>query len=328
MEHAYGIVERIEQRGTTPRFFRKATNENEKQENKDAIKLTTWRNENTKCPIDIKRYLDTHIPGWDEVRRLIQLPMDNARDIVERIEQRDGARPRFFGKATNENEKQEKKDTKKLLAWSDEINKCPDEVKAYLDTQIPGWDNKIKNSFPPPSAMNHARDIVERIGQRGWARPRFITPKNENERQERKDAMKLADWHDKRIKCPDEVKAYLDIHIPGWGNKIRNSIPSTMNHARDIVERIEQRGGARPRFITPKNENEKQERKDAIKLAAWRDGKYKCFDEVGAYLDTHIPGWNNKIKNSIPPRCLVCSINVVDDTDTDIMPPAKRQKII
>jgi hypothetical protein len=71
MEHAYGIAARIKQRGgVRPIYNWKPKTENELQENKDAIKLTSWRNyvmqrrPGIKCPVEIKIYLDEEIPGW------------------------------------------------------------------------------------------------------------------------------------------------------------------------------------------------------------------------------------------------------------------------
>ena len=224
MENARNIVKRCQERGgKKPRCITKPKNGEEKQEKKDACKLIDWgralRGIGTgKCSQEIKEYLDEHISGWNDMQDLVALAMENARNIVKRCQEREGERPRCIINPKNADEKQEYKDACKLKVWGGALrgigtSKCPDEVKEYLDEHIPGW-NDMQDLVA--LAMKHAHDIAERCQERGGEMPKIRKTKSEKEKQENKDAYKLSDWRTGKSTCPDEVKEYLDGHIPGW----------------------------------------------------------------------------------------------------------------
>jgi len=71
-----------------------------------------------------------------------------AKDIVERgiqREQNGGKKlPKYIRKPKNDEEIQEKKDAQKLSGWKQALknignSKCSDEVKKYLDENLPGF---------------------------------------------------------------------------------------------------------------------------------------------------------------------------------------------
>ena len=98
-----------------------------------------------------------------------------------------------------------------LMRWKCKRTKCCVKVKEYLDKEIPGWSNK-KDDLQ----MLKAIEIVK------WC--------NENKRQPKKNSgneteqsfyNKLVAWR-KGVKggygaaCSDNIKKYLDEHLPGW----------------------------------------------------------------------------------------------------------------
>jgi hypothetical protein len=126
--------------------------------------------------------------------------------------------------------------------------------------------------------------------------------------QENKDAQKLSDWKKalkrQRGKCPNEVRDYLDIELPGWRDDT-NVDEKSMEIAIQIVKRAKERvinGG----MLIPKTKRNKknrttpeleQEHKDALKLSNWKQAlkgkgnRTKCSDEIRDYLDIELPGW-------------------------------------
>jgi hypothetical protein len=283
------------------------------QEYRDALKLSNWKkalkgSKNNKCSDEVKKYLDKELPGWRD--ELDEKAMQDATDIVERsvIRESKGLNkiPRQVYRPKNDNEIQERKDAVKLGNWKNALkgkSKCSDEVKEYLDKELPGWRDELDEK-----AMQDATDIVERgiIREANGLNkiPRRISkPKNENEMQEYRDAQKLGSWKlalkgkGKGI-CSDEVKEYLDTYLPGWRDELDEK---AIQDAKDIIERgvIREANGLNkiPKQVTkPKNDDEKQEKKDAQKLSNWKQAlkgskNSKCSDEVKEYLDTHLPGW-------------------------------------
>ena len=84
---------------------------------------------------------------------------------------------------------------------------------------------------------------------------------------------------------------------------LRNSEEESMQSAKAIVARYQQRGGTLPKQITygNKSEDEKQECQDARKLTNWKkalnrpgETTMRCYPTVAAYLDYHMPGWRNQ----------------------------------
>ena len=161
--------------------------------------------------------------------------------------------------------------------------------------------------------MERASDIVNRAQQRfengGNLLPRKIRKSNRTneEKQEYKDATKLANWKQalkgsKNSKCSNEVKEYLDSELIGWRDELD---AKAMEDAVNLVDRAKLRfengGNLLPRNITKSNQTneEKQETKDAQKLGKWKQslkgkGKSNCSNEVKEYLDGKLIGWRDE----------------------------------
>ena len=76
-------------------------------------------------------------------------------------------------------------------------NECTDEVRAYLDREIPGWrdDANSRKGMNRLVQVQKAREIVERYHQRGNELPRKLADRSQPDReQEYKDAQKLTKW--------------------------------------------------------------------------------------------------------------------------------------
>ena len=243
-------------------------------------------------------------------------PMERAREIVDRANERvvGGGRllPRHLSKPKNKLEQQEYKDTIKCMHFKAALNgssksKCSDAVRDFLDAALPGWrDVRDLDEI----AIQEARAIVGRASERvaggGAQLPRFLTkPKNDEEKQELKDATKLNNWKSALIKrgsskCSDAVRDFLDEQLPGW-REVLGEI--ALREARTLVGRANARqasgGRLLPRQVSKaKNEVDKQEFKDATKLCNLRQslngtGSSRCSDAVRNLLDSALPGWRD-----------------------------------
>jgi superfamily II DNA or RNA helicase len=224
----------------------------EKQEHKDAQKLSDWKDafrENTKgktvCYDNVKEYLDLHLKGWNNDRDLEGDALQKAEDIVSRAKQRQlegkNLLPRYCcdkrkNKNFSEEEKQEHKDAAKLQGWKQYLKGkgstiCHDIVKKYLDLHLDGWNYEQDLEG---GALQKAEDIVFRAKQRQLEGknllPRYCCNKRKNknfseeEKLEDKDATKLQCWRrtlqgKKGHNCSDKVRDYLDQNLPGWREK-------------------------------------------------------------------------------------------------------------
>ena len=166
MEDAKAIVERAKIRelnglNLLPRKCcknkTKQYSEEEKQETKDAQKLGNWKQVlkgqvNGLCSDEVRDYLDEHLLDWRKERDLDKKAMEDAIAIVERAKIRElnglNLLPRKCcknkTKQYSEEEKQETKDAQKLGNWKNSLKgqgkgKCSDEVRDYLDENLPGW---------------------------------------------------------------------------------------------------------------------------------------------------------------------------------------------
>jgi superfamily II DNA or RNA helicase len=246
MSFAIKIVERAHKRFSNggkllPTYVSESrqTNEELKQEYKDAQKLTNWKDalkgiKGTKCCDKVRDYLDEHLHGWRDEIELDEEAMSFAIKIVERAHKRfsNGGKllpiRRDSYNITNDELEQEQKDRTKLNDWTLALKSitngmCPVKVRDYLDIQLPGWRSERNDR-----AMNHAREIVSRAehrrSNRGQLLPRQIAKVrriNKELELENKDNSKLSSWKDalkgiKGTKCSDEVRDYLDEHLPGW----------------------------------------------------------------------------------------------------------------
>jgi len=238
-------------------------------------------------------------------------PLQQAKEIVERVLNGKRMLPKLTNKAnrTTPELEQENKDANKLYTWKQALKgkgnrtKCSDEVRDYLDLHLPGWrDERNLDEI----SLKQAKEIVERVNKNNIL-PRIINKSNRTTpelEQQHKDAQKLQNWKQalkgtgNQNKCSDEVRDYLDLHLPGWRDE-RNLI--AIKQAKEIVERVN-KNNILPRIINKSNRTTpelEQENKDAQKLMHWKqalkgNGKSKCSDEVGDYLDLHLPGWRDE----------------------------------
>jgi len=232
MQKAYDIVERYKQRGgTLPRELRDHQNDPiREQEYRDAQKLNKWKQAlggkiGHACSDELRDFLDASMPSWRlELRKNYSDPMKKARDIVERYKSRGNILPRQFRSGNDPLRQQENKDARKLYDWKQALKglrfyKCSDELKDYLDAEMSGWRQNLKEVHTNP--MQKAIDIVERYRANGCLLPRQYKNGTDSQRiQENKDAQKLYNWKEalngKRGKCSDTIRDYLDAEMPGW----------------------------------------------------------------------------------------------------------------
>ena len=228
-------------------------------------KITLSGNKKSECSDEVREYLDREIVGWrDEVNsrkgmnRAVQ--MQKAREIVQRYRERGNVIPRKLADRSTPEKEQEYKDAQKLTKWKQTLKgngnskyNCPDEIRDYLDENMPHWRDEVreKNCYP----MQFARDIVRRYHERGGVLPRQksdyrktysgkLSPTSkaasEECQQEYKDARKLHKWR-QTLKgngnghnCPDEIRDYLDRELVNWreGAKGKPSTkPITSSHS-------------------------------------------------------------------------------------------------
>jgi hypothetical protein len=218
------------------------------------------------CSDEVRDFLDREIVGWrDEVNsrkgmnRAVQI--QKAREIVERYRARGNELPRKLADRSHPDREQEYKDAQKLTKWKQTLKgngnskyNCPDEIRDYLDKEMPHWRDEVreKNCFP----MQFAKDIVRRYHERGGVLPRqksdyrkttvtshhspngtLVTTtvskvSSEESQQEYKDARKLHKWR-QTLKgngnghnCSDEIRDFLDREMVNWRENIKTRNPS------------------------------------------------------------------------------------------------------
>jgi hypothetical protein len=135
------------------------------QEYKDAQKLSKWKESLKRmaegrpgrgghsCPQQLQDFLDTNLEGWrSEVRDKNIPPMQRAQEIVARYRQRGNVIPRqLVDRSGRPDRQQEFKDAVRLKDWKRALRaekgggggKCDDDVKKYLDTNMPGWRSRV-----------------------------------------------------------------------------------------------------------------------------------------------------------------------------------------
>ena len=135
--------------------------------------------------------------------------------------------------------------------------------------------------------------------------------------KEYKDAQKLSKWKETLKRradgrngkgghnCPPQLKDYLDIHMPGWRDEVREKNIPPMQRAKEIVARYRERGNIIPRQLADRENNpdRQQEFKDAVRLKDWKralrsdkgGGGGKCDEEIRQYLDENMPGWRSRV---------------------------------
>jgi len=309
-QRARDIVSRKNQRpNLIPRHIIKGKTPELKQENIDSATIGRWKaalkkNQKSKCPDEVRDYLDKELPGWRTKTDLDTQALHDAQGIVSRKDQRPNLIPRHTTEKTTLELKQEYKDAVKLGNWKAALkgtgkSRCSDEVRDYLDKALPGWRDDLDTQ-----ALQDAQGIVSRKDQRPNLIPRHTTEKTTPElKQEGKDAQRLSGWKNTlnrqgKGRCPDEVRDYLDKELPGWRDDLD---AEALKFAQGIVSRKDQRPNLIPRHTTEKTTPElKQEGKDAKKLGHWKEAlkknqKSRCSDEVRDYLDKELPGWRDDL---------------------------------
>jgi superfamily II DNA or RNA helicase len=282
-------------------------------------------------------------------------PMDSAKVIVERantrLQHNLNLLPRKIHNKNNRTTpelEQENKDAVKLSNWKMALKGkgnrgiCSNEVRDYLDENLPGWRTEIDFDV---KAMKDATGIVERANIRVQHNLNLLprTTRNKNNRttpeleQEYKDAKKLGHWKmalkgkGNRGICSDEVRDYLDENLPGWRTEIDFDVKA-MKDATGIVERTNIRVQHNLNLLPRRIDNKKnrttpeleQENKDAQKLRDWKKalkgkGHKLCSDEVRDYLDANLPGWRSKKKKSM-------KLQTTQNTQTIETSEQKRQR--
>ncbi len=274
LEDAINIVKRAKERKNNnkniiPRKCCKNKNkkysEEELQEHKDGSKLGKWKEAlkgkgRCKCSDEVRNYLDLNLKGWRTEIDLDEKALEDAKNIVIRCKERvkNGGKilPRHIHKKENRNTEeleQENNDAVKLGIWKQSLkgngrSKCSEEVKDYLDTNLTGWRTEIDFD---DNSLDYAINIVKRAKEREKngkrLLPRFINKKDNRNtselEQEHKDAQKLMNW--KQVlkgkgnghKCSDEVRDYLDLHLPEWRVK-DDETSSTVSSTNDLLEEV------------------------------------------------------------------------------------------
>jgi superfamily II DNA or RNA helicase/ribosome modulation factor len=321
MKDAEGIVERAKKRESNgenilPRNLSKNKRSTIEliQEYKDARKIGMWKGAlkgmgSWKCCGKVSIYLDEHLPGWRD--EMDEKSMKDAEGIVERAKERESRGENLLPRRIRENEDrtefdQEHNDSMKIRYWKGSI-KGNDTCKCfkYLDEHLPGWRDDLDEK-----AMKYAEDIVERAKEREL-RGENLLPKSfkkENRigfEKEHKDSQKLSDWKfglkgRGTTNCTNEVRDYLDEHLPGWRDDLDEK---AMKDAEAIVKRAKERV-SRGENLLPisKRDGFEEQHKDANKLGRLKSAlkgtsKGKCPDQVRDYLDENLPGWRTETKS-------------------------------
>ena len=238
--------------------------------------------------------------------------MELAIGIVERAKERESNGEQLMP-VLNIKNNDEFKDATKLSQWRQCIkgnkttHKLQDSVKIYLDESLPGWGDEIddKQIKKAKEIVSRAKGRMEKLKTLIPVLPILIeNPINEEEEQERKDAMKINTWK-KSLKGEGRkrisILTYLDTELPGWNNSLEEV---ALNKAKAIVSRANVRVQSQGNFIpisiyNATTEIEKQEVKDAKILGMWKlslKGKStsNLYESVKKYLDENLNGWRDE----------------------------------
>jgi len=217
------------------------------QEYKDALQLSRYRKD-VSLNSDIRKLLDEQLEGWNNGKtknKLEIVALNNAQDIISRANERKKFNetchpidrkqilPRVIKNGVSEEEKQEHKDAQKLNKWAIALRGegsciCFESTQKLLDKNLPGWSNKNLAD----KSLIKVKEIVERANERKkfnetcdskdrkQVLPRNIYKKEDRNTveliQETFDHQMLKDLNRGKRKCPENVKKYLDEHLPGW----------------------------------------------------------------------------------------------------------------
>ena len=236
-----------------------------KKEHDDSENLGNWKGalkgtNKSNCPDEVRDYLDEKLPGWRKENE--EKAMEDAEYIVERANNRVRNGGNLLPKKrTNKNTvdlEQENKDAQKLGDWKKALKgkghqKCSDQVREYLDKELPGWRTEIDLD---EEAMIYAEGIVERAIKRVSNGERLLPREIDKEKrtteeleQEDKDRNKLTNWKTSlkgkgKSRCSDEVRDYLDENLPGWRTEVKSmksKEPKVQNESKVKKESSEQK---------------------------------------------------------------------------------------
>lgn len=165
-----------------PRNIKNGISEEEKQEHKDSQKLNKWaialRGDGSGICFDsTKQLLDKKLPGWSN-KNLADKALITVKAVVERANER-----KRFNETCNPKDivqvlpiniyKKEDRNTAELIQESfdhqmlKDLNrgkrKCPENVKKYLDENLPGW-RPVETEFPssPPPTKPKPRLVIKK----------------------------------------------------------------------------------------------------------------------------------------------------------------------
>jgi len=340
LDIASGIVERAKEREANGgNLLPKHTNKFS-QEFKDAATLQQWKQclkGNKTChklQENVKEYLDIELSGWSIDCFTDDKSLTQVKSIVSRalLRQNNGGNlmPTRIENPITDEENQERLDAQKLGLINNTLigkGKKRDIVIKYLNENLPGWNNNLEQV-----ALEKAKCIIERAKQRllntnkQYLLPSAISkPQNEEDKQERDDAIKLSEWKASlkgkgTTNLYESVKKLLDEHLKAWRDEY-----SSLNHAKEIVIRAVQRKQKGGRLLPTQYRvvrdnktkttdllilSKQQEYADSVKLGQWYNSlnggssSSVCCSDTIIYLDTHLPGWDDK--------AMVPLMNVVD----------------
>jgi superfamily II DNA or RNA helicase len=170
-------------------------------------------------------------------------------------------------------------------------------VKEYLDTELPGWSDK---RIGEEAAMKKAIEIVQWIKSHDGCFPSTVS----EDTVEKGFGVKLSAWRVDRYKLYESVKEYLSTEIPGW-NETREE--AAMKKATEIVQWVKEHAGRLP----SNGSKDKIEKGFGMKLSNWKEslkgklpGSVKKSnlgnlpDSVKKYIDTELPGWNETLEEA------------------------------
>jgi hypothetical protein len=264
--------------------------------------------------------------------------LKRATEIVERYRQRGNVFPRELRDCGRGDpvSQQEYRDACKVKTWKysllgKNIYNCSDEVRDYLDENMPGWCDRVYSHQGQSSniQMQKAVKIVERYRERGNVLPRRL--KDPAKAQETKDAINISTWKSSlkgynRVTCSKELCAYLDENMPGWRKDHHKSKPRSaqgkekarlaelagttigelekrerssellMPIAQGIVERFRANNNQYPslKLACRKDPSRAQEYADAKQLHSWKSHTDKTLaPDVFKLLDEQMPDWKN-----------------------------------
>ena len=315
---AIEIIEWYKKNRRLPRFMHKPKGEDtrtieEQNEYAYASKLGTWKRCLSTNACDyypkIKKMLDENIPNWNA--SLGDFALQKAEEIVSWFN-KNKRMPVEIRKRTNpddrtEDELKENHYSSKLGAFRQALEckgttNCPANVRDYLDKNIPQWriekiDLKKKGMADIEELVKRAK-IRERKGKNLMPIDRKPTNKKQKDKrtpeeiQESKDVQKLNNCKSglegrSKSTCTDEMKQYLDLHLPGWNENIDHE-KCQYEKAVQIVKWV------KDKKKYPERSGDTEEIEYYHALMRWKCERTKCCKQVKEYLDKEIPGWSNK----------------------------------